>query len=135
MAATRAPAALPTPASHAPASHAVASPKLDFTTFYRDHFLAEHRHPIVIALHVLGTLGGAAYAVWALFFSASPWLVLGYPLVHAVPGLVGHRYFERNEAVGDLRVLRKDFPSRWFIAANHRLTWDVLSAPFKARRP
>jgi hypothetical protein len=32
----------------------------------------------------------------------------------------------RNPQVGDLRVLRKDFPALWFIAANHRLTAEAL---------
>jgi hypothetical protein len=42
------------------------------------------------------------------------------------PGLIGHRLFERNAAVGDVRVTRTEFPPWWFIAANHWLTFDVL---------
>lgn len=100
----------------------------DFEHFYRDHFLAEHRHPVVVLLHAIGCVASLAWVAWCLLRLRWPWslLALVYPVVHAVPGLVGHRLFERNEAVGDLRVLRKDFPLPWFIAANHRLTWDAL---------
>jgi hypothetical protein len=37
-----------------------------------------------------------------------PRLLLPFPVVHALPGLVGHLLFERNLAVGDLRVTRRD---------------------------
>lgn len=97
----------------------------DFRTFYRDHFLAEHRHPANIALHVLGTLGSAVFAVVALA-SSMPWVALLYPVAHAAPGLLGHRLFERNTGVGDLRVMRQDFSPAWFIAANHLMTWELL---------
>ncbi|MFM7735794.1 MAG: Mpo1-like protein, partial [Alphaproteobacteria bacterium] len=91
-------------------------------------FLAEHRHPVVILLHAIGCVASFSWVAWCLVRLHWPWtlLALAYPVVHALPGLVGHRLFERNEAVGDLRVLRKDFPLPWFIAANHRLTWDAL---------
>ena len=42
---------------------------------------------------------------------------------------------ERNTAVGDLRVTRTDFPTWWFIAANHRLTWERLQSLSRSRRP
>ncbi|MFM7735476.1 MAG: Mpo1-like protein [Alphaproteobacteria bacterium] len=103
-------------------------PSSEFESFYRDHFLAEHRHPVVILLHAIGCVASFSWVAWCLVRLHWPWtlLALAYPVVHALPGLVGHRLFERNEAVGDLRVLRKDFPLPWFIAANHRLTWDAL---------
>jgi hypothetical protein len=102
------------------------TPAIDFDTFYREHYLAEHRHPANVALHVLGTLAALAFAAWAL---VSPWpgLALLFPLVHAAPGLLGHRLFERNAAVGDLRITRRDFSALWFIAANHRLTWSIVT--------
>jgi hypothetical protein len=103
-----------------------------FRAFYREHFLAEHRHPSNVALHVFGTLASAAFVVAALA-SALPWLALLYPVVHAAPGLLGHRLFERNAAVGDVRVLRTDFSPLWFIAANHVLTFDLLRS-FWSRR-
>jgi hypothetical protein len=96
-----------------------------FATFYRKHFLLEHRHPANIALHVGGTLLSAVWLIVTLL-SAWPWLALAYPIVHAAPGLLGHRLFERNAAVGDLRVLRNDFPGWWFIVANHWLTFDLM---------
>ena len=93
--------------------------------FYREHFLPEHRHRGNIALHVAGTLAGLVWLPLSLF-SAWPASILLFPVVHAVPGLLGHRLWERNAAVGDVRVLRKDFPAWRFIIANHRLTWDLL---------
>ena len=105
-------------------------PRPAFATFYRDHYLLEHRHPGNIALHVAGTIGGLGYGVAALV-SPLPWLALLFPLIHAAPGLIGHRLFERNADVGDLRVLRRDFPGWWFIIANHRLTFDLARAAFR----
>lgn len=96
-----------------------------FRDFYRQHFLPEHQHPANVALHVGGTVAGIAFAVVALA-SALPYLVLLFPVVHAVPGLVGHRLFERNAAVGDVRVLRKDFSPLWFIAGNHVMAFEML---------
>jgi hypothetical protein len=96
-----------------------------FDSFYRHHYLPEHRHPANRALHIAGTVAGLLWLPVALL-GPQPWLVLLFPVVHAVPGLVGHRLFERNPQVGDLRVLRKDFPALWFIAANHRLTAEAL---------
>lgn len=96
-------------------------PRPDFATFYRETYLTEHRHPANIALHVVGTIAGLALPVVAVA-AGWPWMMLLFPVVHAVPGLIGHRLFERNTAVGDVRVLRRDFPAWWFIRANHRLT-------------
>jgi hypothetical protein len=99
----------------------------NFAQFYRDHFLAEHHHPVNVALHVFGTVASAVF-VPAVLWSSWPWLVLAYPLVHAAPGLIGHRLFERNAEVGDVRVLRTDFSPLWFIAANHVLSFERLRA-------
>ncbi len=96
-----------------------------FREFYSGTYLAEHRHPGNVALHVFGTIASGFYLV-ATLFSPLPWLALFYPVVHAAPGLIGHRLFERDAAVGDVRALRRDYPSAWFIAANHRLTFEVL---------
>jgi hypothetical protein len=111
---------------------ALATASTSFQSFYYEHFLPEHRHPHNIALHVLGTLLGLVWLPVSLL-SAWPWLVVLFPLVHAAPGLIGHRLFERNERVGDLRVLRTDFPKSWFIAANHRLACDVLRGRLEHR--
>jgi hypothetical protein len=105
--------------------------RADFERFYHQVYLAEHRHPANVALHVTGTL--AALALVGVAIVAGPlWLALLFPVVHAAPGLVGHRLFERNAAVGDVRVLRRDFPAWWFIIANHRLTLALL---FGRHRP
>jgi hypothetical protein len=98
-----------------------------FRIFYKDHYLAEHQVPINIALHLFGTAAGLALLTTALFGLISPWWVLTFPIIHAAPGLIGHRLFERNEAVGDNRVARTDFPLHWFIMANHiyLINWVV----------
>ena len=98
-----------------------------FWVFYRDHFQAEHQHPINRGLHIFGTVLGTAFVPAALM-SPWVWLVLLYPVVHAAPGLLGHRLFERNAQVGDVRVLRKDFSPLWFIAGNHVLTYELAVA-------
>lgn len=103
-----------------------------FRTFYREHFLAEHRHPANVALHVFGTAASAAFLVISLA-SSLPWLALLYPVVHAAPGLIGHRLFERNSEVGDVRVLRTDFSPLWFIAGNHVMTVDLMRAWWRRR--
>ena len=99
-------------------------PRPGFAEFYREHFRAEHQHPGNVALHVLGVIASTAWLVWAIY-SGMPWLALAYPVVHAAPGLLGHRLFERNASVGDVRVFRKDFPLHWFILANHLMVLDL----------
>jgi hypothetical protein len=100
--------------------------KISFKHFYEQHFLAEHQHPLNITLHVAGTLAGLAFVAWVLLGLPLWWLLL-FPVVHALPGLIGHRLVERNAAVGDVRVTRTDFSPLWFIAANHVLTWRLLT--------
>lgn len=97
---------------------------MSFETFYRDTFLPEHRHPLNVAMHALGVLGGIGLLVWTVA-TGKLWWALAWPAAHAAPGLLGHRLFERNAAVGDLRVTRKDAPSWWFILGNHRMVWDL----------
>lgn len=97
-----------------------------FDAFYRNHFLAEHRHPANVALHMVGAVTSAALLVWA-FAAGQPLWALAFPVVHVVPGLVGHRLFERSAAVGDLRVGRTDFPLWWFIVGNYRLCFELVA--------
>ncbi len=104
-----------------------------FGRFYTTVFLPEHRHPVNVALHVAGTLLGLALLVLAPA-AGLPWLVLLFPAVHAAPGLLGHRLFERNAAVGDLRVTRQDHSPLWFIAANHRMSWELLTRGYRGGR-
>jgi hypothetical protein len=98
---------------------------MSFSRFYTDVFLAEHRAKANIAMHVIGTFAGLALLIFA--GTAGPiWWALAFPVIHALPGLVGHRLFERNDEVGDLRVTRTDYSPLWFIAANHRMTFELL---------
>ena len=97
-----------------------------FTAFYEGPFRAEHRHPGNIRMHIVGCAAGAGWLLLAPL-SGWPWLALLFPAVHAAPGLLGHRLYERNAAVGDLRITRKDYPLWMFIVANHRLAWEVLT--------
>ncbi len=99
--------------------------RLSFFGFYRDVFLQEHQHGLNIAFHVLGTMAGLALAAWSVL-SGHVWFLLLFPVVHAAPGLLGHRMWERNETVGNLRVNRKDYSPLWFIAANHLLFGRVV---------
>lgn len=98
----------------------------DFEAFYRSVFLPEHQHPMTIALHVFGTLAGWIWVLVTVLLGR-PLLALLFPVIHAVPGLIGHRMFERNAIVGDIRVTRKDYSPLWFIAGNHRMTWALLT--------
>ncbi|MDX1958332.1 MAG: Mpo1-like protein [Leptospiraceae bacterium] len=96
-----------------------------FFKFYQDVFLKEHSHNGTIILHIIGTILGILWIPFTVFYLPI-YLILLFPVVHALPGIIGHRIFERNENVGDLRVLRKDFPLYWFIIANHILTYEIL---------
>lgn len=99
--------------------------RLSSGAFYRDVFAGEHRHPLNVALHIFGVVASAGLVVYAVW-SGMYLLALLYPVVHAAPGLIGHRLFERNAAVGDLRITRGDFPLWWFIVGNHVMAWNVL---------
>jgi hypothetical protein len=101
------------------------SERTNFNQFYRDHFTPEHSHPANVALHVFGTLAGIALIIASTTIIPIWWMLL-FPLVHVAPGLIGHRLFERNEAVGDARVLRTDFPPWWFLVANHRMAASLM---------
>lgn len=101
------------------------SSRISFGEFYSHHFLAEHRQPGNIALHLVGTALGLALIPLSLTIW-SPFALLAFPIVHVVPGLIGHRLFEPNPEVGNLRVDRKDFPLWWFLGANHLMAIDWL---------
>ncbi len=111
----------------------VTSTGTSFRAFYEEIFLAEHRHAGNRALHVIGVAAGLAILACA-FFSGPLWIALLFPVVHALPGLLGHRLFERQEEVGDLRVTRRDYPLWWFIVANHRMALALLWQAYMSRR-
>jgi hypothetical protein len=103
------------------------SARPNFSTFYRDHYLAEHQDKANVTMHAVGTIAGMMLIAAVLLALISPWWALAFPIVHAAPGLIGHRLFERNDAVGDVRVTRTDFPPHWFIAANHIFLWRMVT--------
>ena len=105
-----------------------------FIEFYRTVFVKEHEDLKNVALHVVGVIGSLAFVPLALT-SRAPWLALAYPVVHVLPGLVGHRLFERSSAVGDVRVTRKDYPLWWFLVANHWLAFDALTGRLRPPAP
>lgn len=113
----------PQPAPHAPAL------QTHFSGFYAQVFLPEHQHPGTVALHVFGTVVALIF-VATVFALGQGWWALLFPVVHALPGLLGHRLWERNAAVGDVRVTRKDYSPLWFILANHRMTWELAVKGF-----
>jgi hypothetical protein len=104
-----------------------------FRAFYRLVFLAEHQHGLNVALHVFGTVLGLSYLI-AVVATAQPWLALAFPVLHALPGLFGHRLFERSAEVGDVRVTRQDYSPLWFIAANHVMTFELIVKGFYWRK-
>jgi hypothetical protein len=96
-----------------------------FWDFYRHAYRDEHKVPINIAIHMAGTIAGVLLLV-ASFTVISTWWALAFPVVHVVPGLIGHRLFERAEDIGDARIFRTDLPAWWFILANHMMTARML---------
>jgi hypothetical protein len=98
-----------------------------FMEFYRNAYWDEHKVPINIALHVVGTIAGVVLIIASLTV-ISPWWALAFPIVSIGPGLLGHRLFERAEAIGDARIFRTDVPGWWFIVANHIMTAQLLWA-------
>jgi hypothetical protein len=121
--------------SHATATATATAGKLSFSQFYQAVFLPEHANAVNVGLHVFGTLAGLAYLGWIAYstavLGALDWkialpLLLLFPVIHAVPGLIGHRLLERNASVGDVRVTRKDYSPLWFIVANHIMTFELM---------
>jgi hypothetical protein len=47
--------------------------------------------------------------------------------VHVLPGLLGHRLFDRDKTIGDVRLTRTDYPLWWFLIANHIMAARVLA--------
>jgi hypothetical protein len=101
-----------------------------FIHFYREAYWEEHNVPMNLALHIFGTIAGVVLLI-ASATIISAWWALAFPVVHIVPGLIGHRLFERANAVGDARIFRTDVPIWWFLVANHMMTatfiWRALT--------
>jgi hypothetical protein len=99
---------------------------MPFWDFYRTVYREDHRHPANLALHIIGVFLGLALIAASL--TVWPWwAMIGFPVAHALPDLLGHRLFDRNAAVGDVRVTRSDHPLWWFMIANHLMAAQVLT--------
>lgn len=101
------------------------SDKPRFIHFYRTQYREEHHVSANVAFHLVGVAAGlaviaASLTLWPL------WTILLFPVAHVVPGLLGHRLFERDATVGDTRLLRTDVPVWWFLLANHMLLIDLI---------
>lgn len=100
--------------------------RISFRTFYETTYRSDHCHPANLALHILGVFAelgviAASLTVWPL------WTILTFPVAHVAPGLLGHRLFDRDEDLGDVRLTRTDFPLWWFLIANHLMAVRVLT--------
>jgi hypothetical protein len=104
-----------------------------FKDFYSEAYWEEHNVPMHLALHMFGTIAGLALLI-ACATIISGWWALAFPVVHVVPGLIGHRLFERSEAIGDARICRTDVPAWWFIVANHMMTATIIRQLLTVRK-
>lgn len=102
---------------------------VSFDQFFHQVFLKEHTHPVNVALHVAGTILSALLIPYAIA-TRRPWFLLLWPLLIIVPGGIGHRFFERNFEVGDVRVLRNDYPKLWFLWGNNAMVWELITKGF-----
>jgi hypothetical protein len=100
---------------------------LTFWQFYRGAYQDDHKAWQNKALHIFGTLSGLALLVASVTIIPIYW-ALAFPVVHAVPGLIGHRLFDRNLELGDVRFIRGHYPNLWFMAANHLMTAEAILA-------
>ena len=83
------------PNSHQKLSSQINAQILDHPfTDYWDIFVLKHKHPINIALHVIGILFFYSL-LFAIAKSQNYWLLLGLPLTQLI-GLAGHFLFERS---------------------------------------
>jgi hypothetical protein len=97
----------------------------NFMQFYHSAYRDDHSTWPNRAFHITGTIAGLT--LLAASFTVIPvWWALAFPVVHAVPGLIGHRLFERNPEMGDMRVFHGNYPGLWYMAANHMMTAQTL---------
>jgi hypothetical protein len=103
--------------------------KPTFEDFYTNIFIPEHQNPWNVGFHAVGVFSSLALIGLVAAKKLHPLYLLTYPGVVAVPGLIGHRLFERNEVIGDARFLRKDYPLHYFLIGNYYITWDLIFRP------
>ena len=104
-----------------------------FMQFYRGAYRDDHSTWGNRGFHISGTIAGLALLVASLTIIPIGW-ALAFPVVHALPGLVGHRLFERNADLGDARVFHGDYPGLWFIMANHMMTLHAIGRLFRVAK-
>jgi hypothetical protein len=101
-----------------------------FMQFYRGAYRDDHSAWPNRALHIAGTVGGLALLAASFILVPLRW-ALAFPVVHVVPGLIGHRLFDRNAELGDLRIFQRKYPAHWFMVANHMMTaqtaWNIAT--------
>lgn len=101
-----------------------------FREFYRGAYQDDHKTLPNKVLHIFGTISGLMLLLASLTVIPIWWALL-FPIVHAAPGLLGHRLFERNPELGDVRFVGGHYPGLWFIWANHLMTaqalWDLIT--------
>ena len=102
----------------------------NFMTFCYETFLFEHQNRMNRLFHYVGVYLSLSVIPVAAYIS-NPFFLLAYLPLHAIPGLLGHFFFEKNDEVGDLRINRKDYPIYWFIAANNLMAFHLLFRKFK----
>lgn len=96
-----------------------------FYLFYNKVYLPEHQDPRTVFFHALGTVMGLIWIPVSIVF-LHPITIVCFPVIHGVPGILAHRFFERNEEVGNLRINRKDYSNLWFMLANHIFTFQLI---------
>jgi hypothetical protein len=109
------------------------STRSNFIEFYRGAYADDHATWPNRALHLFGTFSGLTLIIASFTVIPLHW-ALAFPVVHAVPGLIGHRLFERNAALGDVRVFSGAYPSWWFMVANHLRAVELLLVLVRGRR-
>lgn len=98
--------------------------QMTFWEFYRGPYHNDHKSSANRAMHIIGTIGGLSLVIASLTVIPIYWAI-AFPIVHALPGLIGHRLFERNLEIGDIRFTAQRYPNIWFIVANHLMTCEV----------
>ena len=90
----------------------------DFDTFYRDYFLAGHRHKYTKLCHFLAI--GLALASGIVFFATFNWIYLALAVfVGYALSIVSHYIFEKNKPA------TYDYPVYSFFSA-FRMFFEVL---------
>jgi hypothetical protein len=104
-----------------------------FMQFYHGAYRDDHSAWPNRALHIAGTTGGLMLLAASVTVIPN-WWALAFPVAHVVPGLIGHRLFERNAQLGDIRVFQGQYPGLWYMAANHMMTLYVFASLLRLKK-